>query len=93
MDDSESEILIIGGGPAGVLSALTAAKLGRKVVLVDAKSHDEIGNKTCGDAINLGPLKLLKKELGVNMPSGKEVADIVEQLVFQTEIVTFGRYC
>lgn len=89
---SESEILVIGGGPAGILSAITAAKLGRKVVLVDAKSYEEIGNKTCGDAINLGPLKLLESELGIEKPSGNEVADTVEQLVFKTDKVSFILY-
>ncbi|MHA2095365.1 MAG: FAD-dependent oxidoreductase, partial [Candidatus Hodarchaeales archaeon] len=84
-----TEILVVGGGPAGVLSALTAARNGHSVILIDAKPYPEIGNKTCGDAINLGPLKLLDKELGIQMPHGDEVADIVESLVFQTEKVTF----
>ncbi len=88
----ETEILVVGGGPAGVLSALTAAKFGRKVILIDAKSHSEIGNKTCGDAINLGPLKKLEKELGIEKPHGEEVADDVKELVFQTEKVRFPLY-
>ncbi len=84
-----TEVLVVGGGPAGVISALTAAKNGHSVILVDSKSYTEIGNKTCGDAINLGPLKLLDKELGIQLPHGEEVADSVESLVFQTERVTF----
>ena len=44
----ETDVLVIGGGPAGVLSALTSAKNGKKVILIDAKIYEEIGNKTCG---------------------------------------------
>ncbi len=84
-----TDVLVVGGGPAGVISALTSAKNGHKVILIDAKSYEEIGNKTCGDAINLGPLKMLDKELGIKFPSGEEVADDVEALVFQTDKVTF----
>ncbi|MHA2032262.1 MAG: FAD-dependent oxidoreductase, partial [Candidatus Kariarchaeaceae archaeon] len=39
MVENKTEILVVGGGPAGVLSALTAAKFGRKVILIDAKSY------------------------------------------------------
>jgi digeranylgeranylglycerophospholipid reductase len=90
--ENETEILVVGGGPAGVLSALTTAKFGRKVVLIDAKSYSEIGNKTCGDAINLGPLKKLEKELGLEKPHGEEIADVVKELVFQTDKVKFPLY-
>ncbi len=86
---ANTDVLVVGGGPAGVLSALTIAKKGYKVILIDAKPFEEIGNKICGDAINLGPLKLLEKELGIPLPHGEEVADIVEALVFQTDRVTF----
>ncbi len=84
-----TDVLVVGGGPAGVLSAITVAKKGHSVILIDAKPYEEIGNKTCGDAINLGPLKMLDKELGIKFPHGEEVADIVDALVFQTEKVTF----
>ena len=90
--ENETEILVVGGGPAGVLSALTAAKLGRKVILIDAKTHQEIGNKTCGDAINLGPLKKLEKELGLEKPSGDEIADVVKEMIFQTDRIKFPLY-
>ena len=84
VDDENTEILVVGGGPAGVLAGLTAARKGCKVILIDAKPYEEIGNKVCGDAINLGPLKLLEKELGIEKPRGEEVADVVEQLVLKT---------
>ena len=83
--DKETDVLIVGSGPAGVISAYTAAKLGRSVILADAKTHEEIGNKTCGDALDLKAPTYLKDNIGIEMPHGKEVSDIVEYLVIQTE--------
>ena len=85
----DTDILVVGGGPAGVISALTAAREGHKVILIDAKSDAEIGNKTCGDAITLGPLKLLEEELAIPPPFGDEVSDDVEQLRLRTEKINF----
>ncbi len=90
---NETEILVIGGGPAGVISALTAAKNGeKKVILVDPKPYEQIGKKTCGDAVNLGPLTFLEDNLGLKMPSGEEVAETVESMIFETKRVTYPMY-
>ncbi|MFV2014538.1 MAG: FAD-dependent oxidoreductase, partial [Candidatus Heimdallarchaeota archaeon] len=32
----ECDVLVVGGGPAGVLASYTAAKLGKHVILADA---------------------------------------------------------
>lgn len=85
----ETQILVVGGGPAGVISALTAAKAGMQVTLIDAKTHEEIGNKVCGDALDLGPVKFLEEKLGIEKPHGSEVADTVDQLIFRTHNVDF----
>lgn len=85
----ETDVLVIGGGPAGVLSALTSAKNGKKVLLIDAKIYKEIGHKTCGDALNLEPATFLEEKLGIEKPHGDEVADFVECLIFKTSNVEF----
>ena len=85
----ETEILVVGGGPAGVISAITAVKQGRKVILVDSKSYQEIGNKVCGDALNLEPIKFLEKNLGITSPMENEVADSVERAIFKSHNVSF----
>ncbi|OLS22647.1 MAG: Digeranylgeranylglycerophospholipid reductase [Candidatus Heimdallarchaeota archaeon LC_3] len=82
---TECDVLVVGGGPAGVISAYTAAKLGKYVILTDAKSMDQIGNKTCGDAIDLRAPTLIKDKLGLELPHGDEISDIIERLVIQTE--------
>lgn len=85
----ETEVLVVGGGPAGTISALTAAKLGRKVILIDAKLYEEIGNKVCGDALNLAPATFLEEKLGLEKPHGDEVAETVEHLIFKTTNADF----
>ena len=75
--DREVDVLVVGGGPAGVVAAYTAAKQGKSVYLTDAKTKEQIGNKTCGDALNLKFAKYLKEEAGLAMPHGKEVCDTV----------------
>jgi electron-transferring-flavoprotein dehydrogenase len=85
----ETDVLVIGGGPAGVLSALTSAKNGNKVMLIDSKTYEEIGNKTCGDAIDLGPLTFIEEKLGLEKPHDDEVAENVERLIFKTSNVEF----
>ena len=82
---SECDVLVVGGGPAGVISAYTAAKSGLHVILADAKPLNEIGNKTCGDALDLKAPVLLKDKLGLELPHDKEVSDIVEKMVIKTE--------
>ena len=39
----QTEIAVIGGGPAGIMAAITAAKGGAKVTLIEAMNR--IGNK------------------------------------------------
>ncbi len=80
----EVDVLVVGGGPAGVISAYTAAKEGYNVLLIDAKRMEEIGKKTCGDALDLRAPSFLKEKLGLELPHGDEVSDLVEYLVMQT---------
>ena len=44
------DLLVVGGGPGGYVAALAAARLGRKVVLVDAAGDDGLG----GVCVNVG---------------------------------------
>ncbi|MCH8906190.1 MAG: FAD-binding protein [Candidatus Heimdallarchaeota archaeon] len=56
-NEFDYDLIIVGGGPAGVSCAITVAKHGYSVVIIDKKSRDIIGDKTCGDAIDKAALE------------------------------------
>lgn len=75
-----TQVLVVGGGPAGVISALTAAKFGIKVILIDTKAFEDIGKKTCGDGLIRSSTTFLKDKLGIKEPQGNEVADTFQNM-------------
>ena len=54
----ETEILVIGGGPAGAAAAITLADAGHDVTLVDKASFPR--DKCCGDGLTTGALRMLE---------------------------------
>ncbi len=63
---NETEIVVVGGGPAGLISAKTAAAKGRSVILFDSK--DKIGfHEHCAGLLSIQGLKDLNLE---KLPSG-----------------------
>ncbi|MHA1928022.1 MAG: geranylgeranyl reductase family protein, partial [Candidatus Thorarchaeota archaeon] len=68
------DVIIAGSGTGGATTAYTIAKRGHSVLLVDRKSKDQIGNKTCGDALGNHHILELKNLIGLpDVPS-----DIIE---------------
>ena len=80
------DIVVVGAGPAGVAAALTAARGGRQVLLVDKARFPR--DKCCGDGLTTGALRLLEglglrpeavrswqpvDDVVVRSPSGREV--------------------
>ena len=57
MDKKDYDLVVIGGGPAGIVGAATAAEFGKSVALID--SHHELG----GAGVNTGtaPSKTLRE--------------------------------
>ncbi len=75
-DPIRADVAIVGAGPAGAAAAITLARAGRSVVLVDKAAFPR--DKICGDGITTGALRILE-ELGVvpgTIPSWTEVHDI-----------------
>jgi geranylgeranyl reductase family protein len=76
MTQHRADVAIVGAGPAGAAAAITLARAGRSVVLLDKAAFPR--DKICGDGITTGALRLLE-ELGVqpsSVASWTEVSDI-----------------
>lgn len=75
-DEGVVDVAIVGAGPAGAAAAITLARAGRSVVLLDKATFPR--DKICGDGITTGALRLLE-ELGVEpaqVASWTPVSDI-----------------
>jgi geranylgeranyl reductase family protein len=73
---TRADVAIVGAGPAGAAAAITLARAGRSVVLLDKAAFPR--DKICGDGITTGALRILE-ELGVqpsSVASWTEVSDI-----------------
>src|SRR5438874_3260807 len=54
-----TDVAVVGGGPAGVAAAVTLARAGRDVVLVDRARFPR--DKCCGDGLTTGALRRLER--------------------------------
>ena len=71
-----TDVLVVGGGPAGAAAAAHSASLGLETVLVDKARFPR--DKHCGDGLTTGALRLLE-QMGLDpaaVPSWQVVADI-----------------
>src|SRR3990170_5055112 len=68
------DVIVVGAGTAGCLTAKTVAKAGFDVCLIDRKKKEEIGEKVCGDAVG----KHHFDELGLAHPKGDELKSRIE---------------
>lgn len=68
------DVIVVGAGTAGCLTAKTAAKAGLKVYLLDSKKREKIGEKICGDAVG----KHHFDELGLAIPKGEELRNRIK---------------
>ncbi|MEY2434822.1 MAG: menaquinone-9 beta-reductase [Acidimicrobiaceae bacterium] len=72
-----ADVAVVGGGPAGAAAAITLARDGRDVVLVDKARFPR--DKCCGDGLTAGALRLLE-DLGLDpasVDSWHPVSDVV----------------
>ena len=72
-----ADVAIVGGGPAGAAAAITLARAGRDVVVVDKATFPR--DKCCGDGLTAGALRLLER-LGLDpraVASWQQVDDVI----------------
>ena len=70
---AEPDLLIVGGGPAGLFCAIAARRQGLEVELIDARKPPL--DKACGEGLMPDGLKLLEAE-GVELPNCRRFAGI-----------------
>ena len=69
MKELKYDVLIVGGGFAGATTAFHLAGKGLKVLLIDSKPWNRIGDKPCGDAVSKAHFDNLK----MPYPKGEEL--------------------
>ena len=75
-----TDVAVVGGGPAGAAAAITLARAGRDVVLVDKATFPR--DKCCGDGLTTGALRALE-DLGLD-PDAVESWHVVEDVVVRS---------
>jgi len=81
------DVIIAGAGTAGTTTAMTIAKKGHSVLLIDRKEKNSIGDKTCGDALASHHPERLKELIGLpDIPKS-----IVEHVVDGIDLIAPDR--
>lgn len=68
------DAIVVGAGTAGCLAAKTIAEAGLKVCIVELKKREDIGEKTCGDALGEHHFKTI----GLEKPQDGELEKRIE---------------
>ncbi|MFW9835513.1 MAG: geranylgeranyl reductase family protein [Candidatus Thorarchaeota archaeon] len=67
------DVVIVGAGSAGCVTARRCAELGLKTLLLDRKPLKEVGQKVCGDEIS----KAHFEATGIDYPEGDEISSSI----------------
>ncbi|MCY3412579.1 MAG: NAD(P)/FAD-dependent oxidoreductase [Candidatus Heimdallarchaeota archaeon] len=82
---SSTDVIVVGGGPSGSVTAISIAKKGFKVTIIEKKQLDKIGDKTCGDAVDKAAVMRVKEGIGIDLPHGDEVKDVITKMSIAVE--------
>jgi digeranylgeranylglycerophospholipid reductase len=66
------ECIVVGAGTGGTTAARTLAMKGYKVLLIDRKKKETVGDKVCGDAIGKHHFDTLNALIGLRYPTKDE---------------------
>ncbi|TFG10275.1 NAD(P)/FAD-dependent oxidoreductase [Candidatus Heimdallarchaeota archaeon] len=82
----EYDVIVIGGGPAGVSASLSCRRKNLETLLIDKKPKDLIGDKVCGEAISKSTSHFVSQKLGIKPPTEDEINVPVKELVLKTSL-------
>ncbi len=68
------DVVVVGAGTAGCVTARRCAELGLQTLLLDRKPRNEVGQKVCGDEIS----KSHFEATGINSPYDKEISSVID---------------
>ena len=68
------DVIVVGAGPAGSVAALTLARSGARVALIDRRRFPR--DKACGDLIGPRGVRLLD-DLGIAIPGARHLGDMI----------------
>ena len=68
------DVIIVGAGTAGCVTARRCAELGLQTLLLDRKPKNEVGRKVCGDEIS----KSHFEATGINSPYDNEISSVID---------------
>jgi flavin-dependent dehydrogenase len=93
---SETDLVIVGGGPAGLTAAKVAAEQGLKVILVEAKNNIPKITRTCAQIFyleHIGGGQTYIKPVKVEIESGKKNRLVFPDINFSIEYNGMLRAC
>ncbi|RLI55205.1 MAG: hypothetical protein DRO87_09240 [Candidatus Thorarchaeota archaeon] len=67
------DVIVVGAGSAGCVTARRCAELGLRTLLLDRKEKRSVGDKVCGDEVS----KSHFDATGIDYPSGDEVSAVI----------------
>lgn len=76
----EYDIVIVGAGIGGSITAITASKNDMNVCIIDRNIKENIGNKVCGDLVDSSFFDYLHIKIGLNHPNGEELNQEIREL-------------
>jgi geranylgeranyl reductase family protein len=68
-----ADVVIVGAGSAGCVTARRCAELGLKTILLDRKPRSLVGQKVCGDEVS----KSHFEATGIDYPEGDEISTVI----------------
>lgn len=67
------DVIVVGAGSAGSVTARRCAELGLRTLLLDRKPEDEVGQKVCGDEVS----KTHFEATGIDFPCDDEISTTI----------------